>query len=45
MSNETNPVAIVLATSSTNPEYNGECDYALVRLSPGLIEQVRRRVE
>ena len=38
-------MTIVLATSSTNPEYNGECDYALVRLSPGLIDQIRRRVE
>ena len=46
MSNETRqPPAIVLATSSTNPEYNGECDYALVRLSPELIDEVRRRVE
>jgi hypothetical protein len=45
MSNETNPVAIVLATSSTNPEYNGECDYAVVRLTPELVDQVRRRVE
>ena len=45
MSNETNPVAIVLVTSSTNPEYSGECDYAVVRLTPELVEQVRRRVE
>ncbi len=39
------PVAIVLATESTNPEFNGDCDYAVVRLTPELADRVRRRVE
>ena len=32
-------------TSSSNADYSGDCDYALVELTPGLIDQVRRRVE
>lgn len=38
-------VAIVLDTHSTDPDFNGDCDYAVVRLAPELVEQVRRRVE
>ena len=52
MSNETQihantaqPAAIVLGTSSTNSEFNAECDYAVVRLTPKLLDQVRRRVK
>ena len=52
MSNET-PIpentapatAIVIDTHSTNPDFNGDCDYAVVQLTPGLVDQVRRRVE
>ena len=36
---------IVLETSSTNPDYSGDCDYAVVELTPELVAQVRRRVE
>jgi hypothetical protein len=39
------PVTIVLDTHSTDPDFNGDCDYAVVRLTPELVEQVRRRVE
>ena len=38
-------VAIVLDTHSTDPDFNGDCDYAVVRLTPELVDQVRRRVE
>jgi hypothetical protein len=41
----TAPAAIVLGTNSTNPEFNAKSDYAVVRLTPGLVDQVRRRVE
>jgi hypothetical protein len=36
--------AIVLATHS-GPEENGDCDYAVVQLTPELTERVRRRAE
>jgi hypothetical protein len=36
---------IILSTSSTNAEFNGDCDYAVVDLTPALMEQIRRRVE
>jgi hypothetical protein len=42
---EQQPVAIVLNTHSTNPEFNGDCDYAVVQLTPEVVAQVRRRVE
>jgi hypothetical protein len=52
MSNETQipadtrqPAAVVLGTHGTNPEFNGECDYAVVQLTPELVDQVRHRVE
>ena len=37
--------AVVLATDSTSPEFNGDCDYAVVRLTPEVVDMVRRRVE
>jgi hypothetical protein len=40
-----NTVRIILKTSSTNPECNGDCDYAVVELTPILVEQLRRRVD
>jgi hypothetical protein len=49
MSNETTitaqPVTIVLNTRSSDPDFNGDCDYAVVELKPALIDQIRRRVE
>jgi hypothetical protein len=42
---EQQPVAIVLNTHSSDPEFDGDCDYAVVRLTPELLAQVRRRVE
>ena len=43
--NTTQPPTIVLPTHSTNPEFNDECDYAVVRLTPALVDQIRHRVE
>ena len=37
--------AIILVTHSTNPEFYDECDYAVVQLTPQLVDQIRRRVE
>ena len=39
------PTTIVLATHSTDPEFNGDCDYAVVQLTPELLDQIHRRVE
>ncbi|MGO8750591.1 MAG: hypothetical protein ACLQNE_31975 [Thermoguttaceae bacterium] len=39
------PVTIVLGTHSTNPEFNGDCDYAVVQLTPWVMDQIRQRVE
>ena len=36
---------IILKTSSTNPECNGNCDYAVVELTLALVQQIRRRVD
>jgi hypothetical protein len=36
-------VKIIVSTSSTNPEFNGDCDYAVVELTPALVEQIRQR--
>jgi hypothetical protein len=41
----TQPVAIILATHSTDENFNGDCDYAVVQLTPELVDQVHRRVE
>jgi hypothetical protein len=38
-------VTVVLGTHSTDPEFNGDCDCAVVRLTPELVGQVRRRLE
>lgn len=38
-------IKIIFATGSSNPDYSGDCDYAVVRLTPELVDQVRRRVE
>ncbi len=35
---------VILSTSSTNPEFNGDCDYAAVELTPALVQEIRRRV-
>jgi hypothetical protein len=37
--------AIILATNSTDENFNGDCDYAVVQLTLELVDQVRRRVE
>jgi hypothetical protein len=36
---------IILDTHSSNPDFSGDCDYAVVDLTPALVEQIRRRVE
>jgi len=36
---------IIFHTHSSDPHYNGDCDYAVVELTPALVEQIRRRVE
>lgn len=36
---------IILTTYSSDENFNGECDYAVVELTPELVAQVRRRVE
>jgi hypothetical protein len=35
---------LIFDTHSTNSEYNGDCDYAIVELTPALAEQIRSRV-
>lgn len=35
---------ILLETTSTNPEFDGECDYAVVDMTPALVRQIRQRV-
>jgi hypothetical protein len=36
---------IIFRAQSDNPDYNADCDYALVDMTPALWEQIRRRVE
>ena len=36
---------IFLETTSTNPEFNGNCDYAVVNMTPALAKQIRQRVK
>ena len=36
---------IILNTDSTNPEFHGDCDCAVVDLAPELVDQIQRRVE
>ena len=45
MTNNTFTATIILETHSTDPEFNGDCDYAVVQLTPELQEQIHRRVE
>ncbi len=35
---------LILNAHSSNEHYNGDCDYALVELTPALVEQIRSRV-
>jgi hypothetical protein len=35
---------IIFAVHSSHEEYNADCDYAIVDLTPALAEQIRRRV-
>jgi hypothetical protein len=35
---------IILNTHSSHAEYNADCDYAIVELTPALAEEIRRRV-
>jgi hypothetical protein len=35
---------IILNTHCTNPDFNGDCDYAVVDLSPALVEHIRHRI-
>jgi hypothetical protein len=37
-------VKIILHTHSSDAHYNGGCDYAVVELTPTLMEQIRQRV-
>jgi hypothetical protein len=34
---------LIFNTHSSNEDYNGDCDYAIVDLTPALVEQIRRR--
>lgn len=36
---------IILDTTSSNPDYGGDCDCAVVDLTPALVDRIRRRVE
>lgn len=36
---------ILFETHSTDPDFNGDCDYAVVDMTPALVEQIHRRVE
>jgi hypothetical protein len=36
---------IVLDTSSSNSDFDGDCDYAVVELTPELVDRIRRRVK
>lgn len=35
---------IILNTHSSNEHYNGDCDYAIIELTPALAERIRSRV-
>ena len=35
---------LILMTHSSNSEYNGDCDLAVVELTPGLLDEIRARV-
>jgi hypothetical protein len=38
-------IRIIFDTSSNNPDFNGDCDYAVVELTPESVDRIRRRVE
>jgi len=38
-------IKIILDTSSSDPDFNGDCDYAVVELTPELVDRIRRRME
>ncbi len=38
------PLKIILKTFSSNPDFNGDCDFALVKLGLPEIEQIRNRM-
>jgi hypothetical protein len=35
---------LLLGTHSTNSEFNGDCDYAVVDFTPELVRQINRRI-
>jgi hypothetical protein len=35
---------IILNVHSSNPHYNGDCDYAIVELTPAIADKIRSRV-
>ena len=35
---------LILNAHSSNPHYSGDCDYAVVELTPALVKQIRSRV-
>ena len=37
------PMKILLETQSTDPDYNADCDYAVVNITPPLVRQIRSR--
>lgn len=36
---------LILMTHSSNSEYNADCDFAVVELTPALLDEIRARVE
>lgn len=34
---------LIFMVHSSNPDYNADCDYAVVELTPALVEQIRSR--
>lgn len=36
---------LLLISDSSHPEFSGDCDYAVVDLNAGLLDQIRRRVK
>lgn len=36
---------VLFDTRSSNPDFNGDCDYAVVDMTPALVQQIHRRVE
>ncbi len=38
------PMYLILMTHSSNSEYNADCDWAVVELTPALLDEIRTRV-